>query len=155
MICQNCGVEAPTKYVAFYQNIGALVMRFSKSAEGNMCKSCVHRTFWEFTLMNLVLGWWGLISLIVNPFFILNNIARYVICLGMAPVPVGATQPQQLTDDVIERLQPLTEELFTQLNAGDDYERVVESIAMKAGVSEGRVVLYIHALIEASEHADA
>ena len=27
MICQSCGVEAPTKYVAFYQNIGMLVMR--------------------------------------------------------------------------------------------------------------------------------
>lgn len=39
MICQSCGVEAPTKYVAFYQNIGALVMRFTRSAEGRMCKS--------------------------------------------------------------------------------------------------------------------
>ena len=25
MICEACGVEAPTKYVAFYQNIGVLV----------------------------------------------------------------------------------------------------------------------------------
>jgi hypothetical protein len=28
MFCQSCGVEAHTKYVASYQNIGALLMRF-------------------------------------------------------------------------------------------------------------------------------
>ena len=58
MICQCCGVEAPTKYVAFYQNIGALVMRFTNSMEGNLCKSCIHSTFWKFTLTNTTLGWW-------------------------------------------------------------------------------------------------
>jgi hypothetical protein len=30
-ICQACGCVAPTKYVEFYQNIGALVMRYHKS----------------------------------------------------------------------------------------------------------------------------
>ena len=35
MICQACGVEAPTKYVEFYQNIGAIFMRFHKSIQGN------------------------------------------------------------------------------------------------------------------------
>jgi hypothetical protein len=30
MFCQSCGVEAHTKYVAFYQNIGALFMRFTR-----------------------------------------------------------------------------------------------------------------------------
>ena len=153
MICQSCGVEAPTKYVAFYQNIGALVMRFSKSAEGNLCKSCIHGTFWQFTLTTLVLGWWGLISLIVSPFFILNNVFRYLFCLAMDPVPPGAVQPE-LTDEVVERLHPLTDELIDQLNQGDDLERVVENIAMKAGVTTGQVAVYVHALVAASEDAE-
>src|SRR4029077_21272196 len=74
MTCQSCGVEAPTRYVEFHQNIGALVMRFSKSIKGNLCKRCIHRYFWQFTGINLVLGWWGLISFVMNIVFIGNNI---------------------------------------------------------------------------------
>jgi hypothetical protein len=43
--CQSCGVEAPTKYVEFYQNIGALFMRFSKSIKGILCKNCINHCF--------------------------------------------------------------------------------------------------------------
>lgn len=152
MFCQVCGVEAPTKYVAFYQNIGALVMRFSKTAQGNMCKSCISSTFWQYTLTSLVLGWWGLISLIVNPYFIVNNVFRYLFSLGLEPVPPNAVQPE-LTEEVLERLSPLTDELIEQLNSGDDFERVVESISMKARASKGQVALYIQALIAASQDA--
>jgi hypothetical protein len=150
MICQRCGIEAPTKYVAFYQNIGALVMRFTKSLEGNLCKSCIHSTFWHFTLTNFVLGWWGVISLFLTPCFILNNVIRYVLCLGMDPVPPGA-MPPELTDAVLQRLQPLTDELIGQLNRGDDFERIAENIAMKASVTKGQVALYVRALIAASQ----
>ena len=72
MFCQSCGAEAPTKHVAFYQNIGALVMRFTSTIKGDLCKSCIHRHFWKFTLVNVTLGWWGLHSLIITPFFLLN-----------------------------------------------------------------------------------
>src|SRR5262249_31048333 len=109
MICQACGIEAPTKYVAFYQNIGAIVLRFSKSVEGNLCKSCIHQYFWQFTATNCILGWWGMISLIVTPFFILNNVGRYFFCLGMQPVPDGAAKPK-LTDEAIDQLRPHTNE---------------------------------------------
>ncbi len=90
MICQSCGVEAPTKHVAFYQNIGALVMRFSGSIDGNLCKSCVHEHFWKMTATNVLLGWWGVISFVVTPFFILNNVLRYALCL---PMPACRTGP--------------------------------------------------------------
>src|SRR5262249_52307306 len=105
MICQACGVEAPTKYVAFYQNIGALILRFSKSAQGELCKSCIQKYFWQFTLTNLVLGWWGVISFFVTPFFLLNNIVRYLLCLGMEPVPEGATPPR-LTEEAGGQIKP-------------------------------------------------
>jgi len=154
MICQACGVEAPTKHVAFYQNVGALVMRFWKSAEGHMCKSCVHSIFWQFTLTTLVLGWWGVISFIVTPCFLLNNIVRYVFCLGMEPVPPGAVSPE-LTEQVVERLQPLTDKLIDQLNAREDFERVVENIAFESGVTKGQVALYVRALIAASEAGES
>jgi hypothetical protein len=84
MYCQACGARAATKYVALYQNIGALILRFSKSMQGNLCKSCISRYFWEFTTINLLLGWWGIISFIINPFLIINNVIYYLSSLSMA-----------------------------------------------------------------------
>jgi len=150
MICQACGVEAPTRYVAFYQNIGLLVMRLSRSVEGNLCKSCIHGAFWRMTAITLLFGPWGMISLIVSPCFILNNVIRYLLCLGMEPVPFGAAPPS-LSEDVVHRIEPYTEDLIAQLNSGEEFQRVTENIAMKAGVSKGQVALYLHALAAAAD----
>jgi hypothetical protein len=152
MMCQACGVEAPTKYVAFHQNIGLLVMRFSKSVEGDLCKSCVHKYFWQLTGTNLVLGWWGIISFVLNTFFILNNVGRYIFCLGMEPVPPGATQPV-LTEEAFQNLKPHTEHLIERMNRGDDFDQIVEDTAMRAAVSPGQVVLYVQAMAAVSENA--
>ena len=81
--CQACGHEAPTKYVEFYQNIGALILRWQRGIRGELCKACIHKYFWEYTLLTLVTGWWGLISFFVNWFFLFNNIGRYLGTMGM------------------------------------------------------------------------
>jgi hypothetical protein len=148
MICQVCGIEAPTKYVSLHQNIGALVMRFTKSLEGEMCKNCIHKHFWRFTLTNLVLGWWGVISFIITPFLILNNIIRYVLCLGLEPVPPDA-QPPKLTQEAAERLKPHVQALFEKLKAGENLPDVAGEIANRALVTPGQVVLYVRAVARA------
>ncbi len=147
MICQDCGVEAATKHVAFYQNIGALIMRFPKSIEGQLCKSCIHKHFWPMTGTTLILGWWGTISLIVTPFFLLNNVGRYLICLGMPAVPPGALKPVLMEADV-EKINPHASDLIQLLNDGMNPKTASELIAHKAGVSPGQVMLYIQALIQ-------
>jgi hypothetical protein len=81
--CRLCGAEAPTRYVVFYQNIGMVFLRVHRTVEGHLCKPCIHRSFWEFTAITLFLGWWGVISLVMTPFLLLNNVARYVGCLGL------------------------------------------------------------------------
>ncbi len=154
MICQSCGVEAPTKYVAFYQNIGALVVRFSKSIEGELCKSCIHRYFWSFTGINCTLGWWGYISFVVTPFFILNNVFRYATCLTLSPVPLDATEPQ-LTDEAIDKIQPYAGELIGRLNEGGKLKEVAEDIAHLANVTPGQVVRYLQALVAAQERGNS
>lgn len=75
--CLMCGGPGPTSNVRFNQNIGALVMRFSKTVEGPLCASCVTSAFWSCTLTTLFLGWWGLISLFLTPIFILGNLISY------------------------------------------------------------------------------
>ncbi|MBI3408011.1 MAG: hypothetical protein HY040_06600 [Planctomycetes bacterium] len=147
MICQACGIEAPTKYVSFHQNVGALVVRFSKSTEGQLCKSCIHKHFWSMTGTTFVLGWWGTISFVITPFFLLNNTIRYITCLGMARVPTGAHAPV-LTNEAVERIEPHAQFLFDRLDGGDPLERVAAEVAEMSGVTPGEVVLYVHEAVQ-------
>jgi hypothetical protein len=145
MICQGCGIEAPTKYVSFYQNIGALVMRFHRSIKGNLCKRCINKYFWEYTLITLGLGWWGMISFFLTPFFVINNVVRYLGALGLEAPPPDATRPE-LTDEAIEKLNPHADELIQRLGQKEKLAEVAEDIAAVAGVTPGQVQLYIAAL---------
>jgi hypothetical protein len=81
--CQACGANAPTRYIAFYQNIGALVVRYPSWVQGKLCKSCIHKYFWKMTGTTFFLGWWGTASFILTPFILLNNIFRYLFRLFM------------------------------------------------------------------------
>jgi hypothetical protein len=110
MYCQACGANAATKYVAIHQNIGALIMRFSRSVQGNLCKSCVSKYFWEYTTINLFLGWWGIISFILNPFLIINNIYYYLSSLSMPAADESYRGGEQ-------------EEIYTARLADDDDDR--------------------------------
>jgi hypothetical protein len=149
MTCQLCGVEAATKYVEFYQNIGALILRFQKEIKGEFCKNCIHEQFWIFTLVNVILGWWGIVSLIVTPFFILNNVIRYLCCLSMPAVKTTAPAPR-LTDEVVHKLQPYVNEIIDRLNAKETLDQIALDLAPRTSVTPEQVKLYIFALAQAA-----
>jgi len=77
-ICEVCLKKARVKYVEFYENRGALFMRYHREIKGKLCKNCINKYFWKFTLTTIAIGWLGTISFIITPFYILNNIGRYV-----------------------------------------------------------------------------
>jgi hypothetical protein len=81
--CENCGIPAETRYVEFYENVGLLVIRKQRSAKGNLCKPCIDFYFWKLTGRTMLLGWWGVISFIVTPFILLNNLLRFMFTLSM------------------------------------------------------------------------
>jgi hypothetical protein len=145
-ICQACGIEAPTKAGAYYQNIGALVMRFHKRVQGNLCKRCHHKYFWKFTGTNLTLGWWGYISVLVTPFFVINNIARYAATIKLPKVPADAKKPVA-TQEIVSKLDRHTKELINRVNGGEQMETVAPDLARKAGVTPGEVVVYLQWLV--------
>jgi len=128
-------------------------MRFPKKVEGNLCKSCIHKYFWEFILITLVLGWWGVISFFTTLFYIPNNIIRYLLSLSLKPVPPGATVAE-LTEGAISRLAPYTETIVARLKSGESLEYVAGDVALRAGVTPGQVVLYLSALAAASEDSE-
>ena len=154
IFCQSCGREAQTKYVEYFQNIGAIIMRFSKRIDGYLCKECSSKYFWSFTGTTLLLGWWGIISFFVSLFIIPNNIIRYFGTLSLQP-PNPATSFPLLTDAVIGKIKPYTAELFQRINAGEDFETVARSIAIRAVVSPGQVIIYSFALTQALKEKKA
>jgi hypothetical protein len=76
--CQACQVPAATRFVTLRQNIGALVMRFPRSVQGAMCRDCIGRYFWRYTLTTLFLGWWGVISFFCTLAWIPTNIVTFI-----------------------------------------------------------------------------
>src|SRR5579872_6270417 len=149
MVCQACGIEAKTKRVEFYQNIGALVIRFNKSIKGNLCKSCIHKYFWRFTLINLTVGWLGVISMVVAPIYVINNLIRYLLCLPLEPVPAMAKRPE-LTPQAAASIQPHQPAIIQRMNAGESFEKIATDIAFTCGVTPGQVILYIRAVLAAA-----
>jgi hypothetical protein len=76
--CQGCGSMRATAHVSFHRNVGMLFIRRTYKIEGNLCKSCIKKQFTQFTIKNLLLGWWGTISLFVTPIYAIQNVASYV-----------------------------------------------------------------------------
>lgn len=64
-------------------------MMFNRHIKGRLCRSCVNRHFAKTTLITSFFGWWGLISCILTPFFLLNNVVRYIFCMSLRPSDEG------------------------------------------------------------------
>lgn len=71
----------------FFQHIGAVVLMFNRHIRGSLCRSCVNQHFATTTLITSFVGWWGMISFFLTPFFLVNNVVRYLCCLPLKPIP--------------------------------------------------------------------
>lgn len=115
MICHACGKIAPTKHVKFHYNIGVIIIRFPRSIEGEICKSCVHKYFWQYQTITVLLGWWGIISVFLNTYFVLHNLFTYLGCLNM-PGKFTDEQLRQLSRD-LQRARGIAPQPGTELPA--------------------------------------
>ena len=54
----------------------------------------MNEQFAQTTFVTTFCGWWGIISCVLTPFFLLNNLIRYLLCLPLKPAtgvrPSGA-----------------------------------------------------------------
>jgi hypothetical protein len=74
---QLCKSMRQTARVRYERNIGMLVLRQTRRLEANLCKTCVTSQFWDFQAKNLLLGPWGMISLILTPVYLIANTVAY------------------------------------------------------------------------------
>ena len=64
---------------------------------GNLCRPCISECFWRYTLVNLTLGWWGMISMVLTPIFLVNNAIHYIGALRL-PAPDPNQLPTRVED---------------------------------------------------------
>jgi hypothetical protein len=76
--CQLCGSMRQTSPVTFHRNVGMLLVRQTHRLQGNLCKTCLSKKFWDFTMKNLLLGPWGVISLVMTPIYLITNTVSYI-----------------------------------------------------------------------------
>ena len=150
MICQSCGVEAPTRKVQFHKHTGMLIMMRHGHFGGNFCKHCIGKYFAQFSGWTAVAGWWGMISVFITPCVLLWNTGVFLTTLSLKSPEPGAAPPQ-LTQEAVDKLGPYTDRLFTALNAGRPHQQVAKEIASLAGVTPMQVLLYLQAVIDASK----
>lgn len=147
ILCQSCGLEAPSRHVEFHQNIGVLIMRFHTKFTGELCKRCIHHKFWSMTGITLAVGWLGLISIILAPIFVINNVVRYIGALAMPPVPPGARTPH-MDEEIFSRFLHRSEEVFHRIQHGEEPSDVARSIAPQIGITPGQVLKSMVMLVQ-------
>ena len=57
--------------------------RQTVQVRADLCRPCIGRYFLSYTLTTLFLGWWGMISFVMTPFILLNNVGLYLLALRL------------------------------------------------------------------------
>ena len=107
MACQSCGRHAPTRSATLYQNIGMIAAFRYRTLKGTFCKACIAHYFWEYTLVTLALGWWGVISFFLTPLMLTNNLFYFLRAQVGQPEPNLSipTPPLSTTPEAYPRCQ--------------------------------------------------
>lgn len=103
MACAFCGSAEPTRQATLYQNIGMIAVFRYATLKGPFCRGCIQHYFWRYTLVTGALGWWGIISFVLTPLMLLNNLVQWLLTLRATahqPTPISGiadTAPRSAT----------------------------------------------------------
>jgi hypothetical protein len=152
MYCSACGVEAMTKMLTFKQDIGIIAIRLHKDVEGSFCKSCMHKFFWQTSLITVFFGWWSFPSLLIAPYYLINNIVQYLASIKMEPVAFGANYFPNLNELNIAKMNCYQAWIFQERNKHHSIDTIAQELSNKADVTKAEATLYINALTK--KHID-
>lgn len=106
-ICQSCLTPAPTKSVAFHEQVGMILAFQHQSVKGRLCKKCADRYFTEYTNTTFCLGWWSPLSLVITPFILTYNLIRYIPCLFLKHGPYPKPPDRWISVSIVLAATPL------------------------------------------------
>jgi hypothetical protein len=76
--CDRCGLIRITALVTFKQNVSFFFRRWQREFSGRLCFRCMTLEFLKFELATSVGTWWGIIGLLLGPYYILTNLLEYL-----------------------------------------------------------------------------
>ena len=53
-------------------------MRFPKTLSGLLCRECITKNFWSYTLITFFFGWWGVISFFYTLIALPTNLFTFI-----------------------------------------------------------------------------
>ena len=140
--CDYCYVEAPTRYITFHQSAGAIIIWFHTKLSANLCRSCIKKHFWEFTLISIFGGILSVPSILANIYFIPANIIRYLKSRDLKPASKDAFK-LDLSDNILKKIIPYRNEIFDRMEKQEPLWSIAINIADKVGVRPGHIIVYV------------
>ncbi len=148
--CAICGAAHPSVHAKLSHNIGMVVMRRVEWTEGQMCQGCLVRTYLKHTGLNLVLGWWGMISFIMTIVFLVGNTVHLVtglIALRSASARQARAERQREAEraqtDAPAALERFKHTIRMRLKRGEDVEVIAAEIADAANVPHEKAHAFV------------
>jgi hypothetical protein len=93
MHCERCGAEAPCMRVTLFQNVGAVILRFTSTVSGMLCKRCIDACTVRMSAISFFFGWWGVISFFVNAVTLPLNVVTWLRSLSLPAAPAAPLDP--------------------------------------------------------------
>jgi hypothetical protein len=76
--CKVCLRRIPTAFVSFTEITGMLVVRQERRFFGLLCRACLGPLYRRYLTHTLLLGWFGVFSFFLTPFYALENTFEYL-----------------------------------------------------------------------------
>jgi hypothetical protein len=89
--CELCRRPSMVSVGHYHQNIGLVLSRRELATVGAFCRECHTVLFWRRTAVTAALGWWGLFSFYLNPFYIAMNVRSVVVSRRLPRTPKDAS----------------------------------------------------------------
>ncbi len=124
-----------------------MVIWIQRGIEARLCKNCIRKAFWRYSLSTLALGWWGVPAVFLTPVILAINLVQLLATRRLEPVPDNA-QALELTPAALQELERRTDAVLDRIRRGQTYEEVVNETAQQARVTPGQVALFIVRLHE-------
>ncbi len=142
-VCGECFREGKTVVATFRHNIGLVIVHLSNERYDRYCFGCLNKVFFFKTLLTICVGWIGLVSLLVAPIFVIQNIFNYLKAVFKAERPISS-KPPLLSVQLFRFLDPHRDVLLNELESGvvTDRRRLSE-LAHSLGVLTPELLYYL------------